>query len=97
MKKRIAFILVCLLSLCMLPTMAEAAAISARVVKIDQYGHAQLSLAKADFAGAGFDLGDIVKVTCGSYIGDMPVFDGFYVDREKWALILPPGNLRRSS
>ena len=24
---------------------------------------------------------DIVTVTCGSYIGDMPVFNGYYADR----------------
>ena len=90
MKKQIALILVFLLSLCMVPTMAEAAAIDARVVEINEYGHAQLDITKADFTGAGFDLGDIVTVTCGSYIGDMPVFDGYYVDRGSCMLRINP-------
>jgi protein tyrosine/serine phosphatase len=90
MKKRIALILVFLLSLCMIQTMAEAAAIGARVVEIDEYGHAHLDITKADFTRAGFNLGDIVTVTCGDYIGDMPVFSGYYADRENCILRVNP-------
>lgn len=90
MKKYTALILVFLLSLCWVPAMAEAAAIGARVVGIDKYGQAQLNITQADFTGAGFDLGDIVTVTCGSYTGDMPVFNGYYVDRGACMLRIHP-------
>ena len=81
MKKLVVLILAFLLSVCMAPTMAEATTIDARVFGIDEYGQAQLDITEADFTKAGFDLGDIVTVTCGNYIGDMPVFNGYYADR----------------
>jgi len=90
MKKHIARILVFLLSLYMVPAMAEAAAIDAQVVGISEYGHAKLDITEADFNGAGFDLGDIVTVTCGNYTGDMPVFNGYYVDRGSCMLRIDP-------
>lgn len=90
MKKHIALILVLLLSLCMLPTMAEVPAIGAKVVEINEYGHARLDITEADFNRAGFDLGDIVTVTCGSYTGDMPVFNGYYADRGDCMLRVNP-------
>ena len=89
-KKHIALILVFLLSLCRVPTMAEAATIDARVIGIDKYGQAQLDISEADFTGAGFDLGDIVTVTCGGFTGDMPVFNGYYVDRGSCMLRVHP-------
>lgn len=81
MKKMIALFLVFLLTLSVVPAMAEGPAMDARVVGINEYGHAKLDITEADFSRAGFDLGDIVTVTCGSYIGDVPVFNGYYVDR----------------
>lgn len=90
MKRRIALILVLLLSLCMVPTTAEASAIGAEVVEIDEYGHARLDITEADFTSAGFELGDIVTVTCGSYSGDMPVFNGYYADRGDCMLRIDP-------
>ena len=89
-KKHIALILVFLLSLCRVPTMAEANTISASIVGIDKYGHAQLDITKAEFTRAGFDLGDIVTVTCGSFTGDMPIFNGYYVDRGSCMLRVHP-------
>ena len=89
-KKIITLILVLLLTLCIAPADAENITISTRVVGIDKYGQAQLDISKADFTGAGFDLGDIVTVTCGSYIGDMPVFDGYYADRGSCMLRVNP-------
>ena len=67
MKKHIAQILAFLLSLCMVQAMAEVAAIDAKVVRINKYGHAKLDITEADFTEAGFDLGDIVTVTSGNY------------------------------
>ena len=90
MKKYIALILVSLLSLCMVPAVAETNSIGARIVGIDQYGQAQLDITEADFTRAGFDLGDIVTVTCGNYTGDMPVFNGYYVDRGSCLLRVNP-------
>ena len=96
MKNRIALILVFMLSLCMVSAVAEAAAIEARVIKVDNYGHAHLDITEADFNRAGFDLGDIITVTCGSYHGDMPVFNGYYADRGGCLLRIHPqeGRLR---
>ena len=81
MKKSIPLFLVLLLTLSVVLAMVEGPAIDARVVGINEYGHATLDITEADFSRAGFDLGDIVTVTCGSYSGDMPVFNGYYVDR----------------
>ena len=66
MEKIIALILVFLLTFCIAPALAENITIGAKVAEIDKYGQAQLDISKADFTGAGFDLGDIVTVTCGS-------------------------------
>ena len=90
MKKPISLILVLLLSLSMVPTVAEDAAIDAVVVGISEYGHAKLDITAADFTAAGFELGDVVTVTCGSYVGDMPVFDGYYTDRGGFMLRVDP-------
>ena len=90
MKRRVALILVFLLSLCMIPTEAEVNTIGAKVVEVNQYGHAKLDIAETDLTSAGFDLGDIVTVTCGSYTGDMPVFNGYYVDRGSCMLRINP-------
>ena len=81
MKKMIALCLVLLLTLSVVLAMVEGPAIDARVVGINEYGHATLDITEADFSKAGFDLGDIVTVTCGSYSGDVPVFNGYYTDR----------------
>lgn len=81
MKKSIALCLVMLLTLSVVLAMVEGPALGARVVSINEYGHAKLDITQADFSKAGFALGDIVTVTCGSYSGDVPVFNGYYADR----------------
>ena len=90
MKKHIAIILAFLLTVMTASGIAEATAIDATVVRINEYGHARLDITEADFSKAGFDLGDIVTVTCGSYVGDMPVFNGYYVDRGNCMLRVDP-------
>jgi len=90
MKKYLLFILAFLLALGMLPVMAEAVAISGVVAAIDQYGFAQLDITNEDFQKAGFAPGDIVTVTAGSYTGDMPCFNGYYVDRGSCMLRINP-------
>ena len=61
--------------------MAEGTTIDATVAHISKYGHAKLDITETEFIGAGFALEDIVTVTCGDYVGDMPVFNGYYVER----------------
>ncbi len=46
MKKYIALALIFLLTLCMIPAMAEAAAIDTKVAEIDEYGHAKLDITR---------------------------------------------------
>jgi protein tyrosine/serine phosphatase len=90
MKKTIASILVFLLILCMVPAMAEAAAIDTRVVEINKYGQVRLDITETELEKAGVVLGDIVTVTCGDYTGDMPCFNGYYVDREATLVYINP-------
>ena len=90
MKKFSVLILVFLLTLSIVSAMAEVPTIDAKVARINEYGHAELDITEEEFARAGFELGDIVTVTCGSYIGDMPVFNGYYVDRGSCMLRVAP-------
>ena len=92
MKRFLCAVLVFLLLLGAVPVMAEAVAITGKVVKINEYGHAKLDITEADFTGAGFALGDIVTVTGGGYTGDMPVFDGYYADRGGFLLRIDPND-----
>lgn len=89
-KKHIALILAFLLLAITASGMAEVTAVHARVVRIDEYGHAWLDITEADFTMSGFDLGDIVTVTCGSYAGAIPVFNGYYADRGECMLHVDP-------
>jgi len=90
MKRSIALVLVFLLSVMVYSGTAEVASIDARVVQINAYGQAKLDITEPDFTAAGFDLGDIVTVTFGSFTGDMPVFNGYYADRGEFMLRVDP-------
>ncbi len=82
MKKYLALILILLMAFGTFPVEASAdAAVHGKVAEIDTYGQALLDITKEDFKKAGFDPGDIVTVTCGSYTGSMPCFTGYYADR----------------
>ncbi len=61
------------------------------VIEVEKYGHAVLDITVEDFLEAGFALGDIVTVEAGSYSGDMPFFNGYYVDRGEYMLRAYPG------
>jgi len=91
-KRFLCAVLVFLLALGAVPAMAEAAAIRCKVVRINEYGHAKLDITEADFRKAGFELGDIVTVTGGSYTGVMPVFNGYYADRGGFMLRIDPND-----
>ena len=56
----------------------EAEKVQASVIKIEKYGHAVLDITTADFIASGYDFGDIVCVSFGSYEYNMPFYDGYY-------------------
>ena len=58
----------------------EELSVTGKVTAVEKYGHAMLDVRKANMAALGFELGDVVTVTAGTYTGDMPYFDGYYVD-----------------
>ena len=92
MKKLLAIVLVFHLILAMIPAMAEGIAVQGSVTEIEKYGHALLDITIEDFNDAGFALGDIVTVSAGSYVGDMPYLNGYYVDRGEYMLRAYPGH-----
>ncbi|MBQ9060658.1 MAG: tyrosine-protein phosphatase [Firmicutes bacterium] len=67
----------------------DAAKLTGQIAEIDEYGHAVLDITADDFYKAGFELGDIVTVSVGNYKGDMPCFNGFYVDRDEYMVRVP--------
>ena len=75
------------------PAFAEEAELSVTgtIIGIETYGHAVLDISIEDFENAGFNLGDVVTVTTEHYTGDMPYFNGYYVDRGESLLRADPG------
>ena len=91
--KKIIALFACLCLICaMTPAVAETPAVTGAVLEIEQYGHARLDITIEDFEAAGFDLGDIVTVTAGSFTGDMPYLNGYYVDAGEYMLRAYPGH-----
>ena len=77
---------------CMTPAFAETISVTGKVAQIEKFGHAQLDISIEDFSSAGFALGDIVTVSAGSYEGDMPYINGYYVERGEYMLRAFPGD-----
>ena len=69
----------------------DVPSVTGKVLEIEKYGHALLDITIEDFNAAGFDLGDIIMVTAGNYTGDMPYFNGYYVDRDEYMVRAYPG------
>ncbi len=69
----------------------DVPSVTGKVLEIEKYGHALLDITIEDFNAAGFDLGDIITVTAGNYTGDMPYFNGYYVDRDEYMVRAYPG------
>ncbi len=92
MKKCLAIVIAFQLLFAMIPVMAEGITVQGNVAEIEKYGHAQLDITIEDFNDAGFELGDIVTVSAGSYTGDMPYFNGYYVDRGEYMVRAYPGH-----
>ena len=94
MKKILSLLLVCLMAASMLATfgVAEGVSVTGKVTEIEKYGHALLDVTIADFNAAGFTLGDVVTVAAGNYTGDIPYFDGYYVDKGEYMVRAYPGH-----
>ncbi len=71
---------------------SDEVSMTGKVTEIEKYGHALLDITIADFENAGFALGDVVTVTAGTYSGDMPFFNGYYVDRGDYMVRAYPGH-----
>ncbi len=88
-------LLLCLVLLCSVSPLhcsaEEFPQLSSRISHIEGYGHADLEITPEAFDAAGFALGDIVTVSVGSYTGDMPYLNGYYVDRGEHLLHAYPG------
>ncbi|MBE6908579.1 MAG: alpha/beta fold hydrolase [Ruminococcaceae bacterium] len=67
-------------------------AVTGRVIEVEKYGHAKLDTTILGFTAAGYALGDVVTVKGGTYAGDMPYFDGYYVDNGDYMLRAYPGH-----
>ncbi len=67
-------------------------AVAGKVVQVEKYGHALLDTTILGFTAAGYALGDVVTVKAGVYSGDMPYFNGYYVDRGEYMLRAYPGH-----
>ena len=100
MKIRKAFLSLALCLLLVMPgipaAFAEAAeepdfCVTGTVVEIEKYGHLRLSVSIEEFEHAGFRLGDIVTVTTENYSGDMPYFNGYYVEKGEYLVLAYPG------
>ncbi len=93
MKRIISFMLLfCMLFSAGVCAEAEEPAMTGKVSVIEKTGHARLDITVEEFQAAGFALGDIVHVKAGSFEGDMPFFNGFYVDRGECVLWAYPGH-----
>ena len=70
----------------------DVPSVTTQVIEIGKYSHALLDISIDAFQAAGFTLGDIVSVTAGSFSGDMPYLNGFYVDEGETVLRAYPGH-----
>jgi len=92
-KKLCSLLLLCtLLFSLMAPAAVAETSVTGKVTEIEKYGHALLDVTIEDFNNAGFALGDIVTVTAGTYAGDMPYFNGYYVDKGDYMVRAYPGH-----
>lgn len=92
MKKLASLLLCCVLLCACLPVLAENPSVTGRVTEVEKYGHARLDITIEAFTEAGFTLGDIVTVKAGSFEGDMPYFNGYYVDNGEYMVRAYPGH-----
>ena len=93
MKKKLISLLLCFAMQCVsMFAVAENPAVTGKVIEVDKFGHARLDITIEEFNAAGFELGDIVTVKTGTFEGDMPCFDGFYVESGEYMVRAQPGD-----
>ncbi|MBQ3762030.1 MAG: tyrosine-protein phosphatase [Clostridia bacterium] len=92
MKKLLSLLLCLTFALLCVPSVGEELRVTGKVTEVEKYGHALLDVTIEDFNALGFELGDIVTVKAGTYEGDMPYFNGYYVDRGEYMLRAYPGH-----
>ena len=92
MRKWLALALMVLMALSACAWADEAPSATGTVTEVEKYGHARLDITIEDFEAAGFTLGDIVTVTAGTYMGDMPYLNGYYVDAGEYMVRAYPGH-----
>lgn len=68
----------------------DAPHLEGEVSGIDKHGNTGVNIASDAFLDAGFALGDVITVTAGSYTGDIPVLNGFYVSPGEYMLRVFP-------
>jgi len=90
-KRILSLLLVIMMALPMLAC-AEAVTVTGKVTEIEKYGHALLDTTIADFLAAGFELGDEITVKAGTFTGDLPFYDGYYVDKGGYMVRAYPGH-----
>ena len=93
MKKKLFSLLLCfaMLGMCVC-AVAENPSVTGKVTEVEKYGHARLDISIEEFNAAGFELGDIVTVKAGTFEGDIPYFNGFYVEIGEPMLRALPGD-----
>ncbi len=92
MKKLLSLMVCIALLLCALPAFAEEISVTGKVTEVEKYGHALLDVTIEDFTKLGFELGDVVTVKAGTFEGDMPYFNGYYVEKGEYMLRAYPGH-----
>ncbi|MBE5792561.1 MAG: hypothetical protein E7322_10450 [Clostridiales bacterium] len=93
MKKLLTLVLAFALMMSAFVVTAEAAiSVTGKVTEIEKYGHALLDVTIEDFTNLGFTLGDVVTVKAGAYEGDMPYFNGYYVNNGEYMVRAYPGH-----
>ncbi|GEM_PF-1169236 len=90
--KRFFALILCLFLAAASLAAAENVTVTGKVTEIEKYGHASLDITIDAFLEAGFELGDIITVTAGSFSGDLPFFNGYYVDRDEPMVRAYPGD-----
>ena len=93
MKKLLSLVLVCAFLMSAFVCLAsEEISVTGKVTEVEKYGHALLDTTIEAFTAAGFTLGDVVTVKAGTFEGDMPYFNGYYVNKGEYMVRAYPGH-----
>lgn len=89
MKERIIVGIMLLFVLTFTAACGQDTEITGKVIDVEKYGHVVLDITTEEFGQAGFELGDIVTVNAGTYTGDVPCLNGYYVDKGEYMVRVP--------